>query len=517
MKNCEWLSKKMSRQQKWCGDSDRTPQSGGRGFKTYQNGRMIRDACPVACDMCFDNIPVGPTTFKLASSLDTSTFNPIDVPFCFDTYDYDAPVDASTFSDLKLVVVNEADPYSTSPLMTSNFTFYNTAESSGFCSADLTTFSGLMNATVEGTHASSGRVYTFSTSFWAGSEVATLTLVQEDGSVFTEDVTITAQSSDDSDVTSTTYSDDGTGIVRVENLPQRTIMYVAVSKDGDYGLATTVGGGERTITLVGFNEPSEIDNNDFSKGLDGWVTITPPNASLYVKIVDHVEDVDSEVGTNERRLRRRRHTATISDQMSRIDRRQKMISSSSATLLSTIPGDSSSRKMSTSNQDVELSTNGIVDNDVSLSRTFDTDPGVDGVKIRYMFITEEVPGGFYGSIYNDRFTVTVRANSSGVVISESKSMNQFALDDFDETTGRLKNWIELTAPLDLDKNGDTIQVDVTVGNVVDGHFDSTIIVDYIEEISFTAFLTRDELADVVEEYCDNPNAWKDHPDFVKYG
>ena len=80
MKNCEWLSKKMSRQQKWCGDSDRTPaQSGGRGFKTYQNGRMIRDACPVACDMCFDNVPIGPTTFKLASSLDVSTFNPHNV------------------------------------------------------------------------------------------------------------------------------------------------------------------------------------------------------------------------------------------------------------------------------------------------------------------------------------------------------------------------------------------------------------------------------------------------------
>ena len=565
MKDCEWLSKTEFRQQKWCGDSDDQ-------FKTYQNGRMIRAACPVTCDFCFDDASIGPTTFKLASSsslslpspLDISTFNPIDIPFCFDTYDDVSVVDASTFLDLKLVVVNEVDPYYTEELITSNFTFVNTVESAGFCSADLMTFPGLLNVTVEGIHASSGRSYKFSTSLWAGNEVAVLSLFQEDGSVFTADVTITAQSSDDVDVTSTVHSTGGSGIVSVENLPVRTIIYVAVSKDGDYGLTATVGGEERTMTLVGFNEPSEIDNNDFSKGLDGWVT--PGNASIYVKVVDHVEDVV--VGnstTTTRSLRRRENAASGSSKIVRnrrpthttsgtrgntetpsragsgersklnnqLHHRQLYISTNAvdeeSEFMPSTSGGSNKNIFTSSavvahstdlegNKDVELSTNGTYDDKQTLSRTFNTNPGVNGLTIRYKFITEEVPNGYYGSQWNDYFAVTTRVISSGQVISKTKSMNMFKLDEFDYATGSLLNWIEETVDLDLDKNGDAISVDISVGNRGDNLYDSTIIVDYIEEVSsYLPFSTNLELKDEVAKYCADPEAWKDHPDFQIYG
>ena len=38
-----------------------------------------------------------------------------------------------------------------------------------------------------------------------------------------------------------------------------------------------------------------------------------------------------------------------------------------------------------------------------------------------------------------------------------------------------------------------------------------------EENLVTPFMTREELQQAVDDYCDNPEAWEDHDDFGKYG
>ncbi len=51
------------------------------------------------------------------------------------------------------------------------------------------------------------------------------------------------------------------------------------------------------------------------------------------------------------------------------------------------------------NKDLILSTAG--EGEQSISRTFNTTPRTSSVRICYRFITTEVPGGYFGSKYNE--------------------------------------------------------------------------------------------------------------------
>jgi len=52
-KDCEWLGKKKKRQEKWCNEKD-----DGDELNEWQNGKMIRDACPKNCNFCADLVEV---------------------------------------------------------------------------------------------------------------------------------------------------------------------------------------------------------------------------------------------------------------------------------------------------------------------------------------------------------------------------------------------------------------------------------------------------------------------------
>lgn len=134
------------------------------------------------------------------------------------------------------------------------------------------------------------------------------------------------------------------------------------------------------------------------------------------------------------------------------------------------------------NQDLVLSTAGSVVEQRS-SHTFTSSDDVCAVKVRYRFVTSEVPGGYFGTKFNDYYRVSIRAKNSKDSVSETMTMNGLGLAAFDFSTGST-NWKETILVLNEDffVFNDKVQVDLAVANVADGLFQSFIEVDFVEEI-----------------------------------
>ena len=112
------------------------------------------------------------------------------------------------------------------------------------------------------------------------------------------------------------------------------------------------------------------------------------------------------------------------------------------------------------------------------SHTFEvSDASVDGVLVRYRFITEEVPGGFYGSQFNDYYSVVVRGQNAGSVVADSRSMNSFPLSAYNLNGST--TWMEIR--LDVEPV-ETVQVDLLVANARDDYLQSYVVVDFVEEV-----------------------------------
>jgi hypothetical protein len=96
--------------------------------------------------------------------------------------------------------------------------------------------------------------------------------------------------------------------------------------------------------------------------------------------------------------------------------------------------------------------------------------------VRYKFVTEEVPGGFFGTIYNDYFSVTIRSDIGGYA-TVTNSMNALGLGAFDSAGAT--QWYTLS----LDVTGaHTVDFDIAVSNVADALYQSEVIVDKIGEL-----------------------------------
>ncbi len=89
-------------------------------------------------------------------------------------------------------------------------------------------------------------------------------------------------------------------------------------------------------------------------------------------------------------------------------------------------------------------------------RTFVTAPGTSAVKVRYRFVTSEVPGGYFGSQFNDYFRVTLKAQLGSGSAGETASMNGLGLGALIFPSGST-NWREVT--IQVNAAGDTIQVE----------------------------------------------------------
>lgn len=242
------------------------------------------------------------------------------------------------------------------------------------------------------------------------------------------------------------------GQAHFEHLPSMTIVLTARAASNLFG--TTAVPGEAvaaSVALRGFDAPSAVHNNDFSLGLDGWNLGGAP-----VRLVAHEEGP---------------MTPSAPPLLSPVRERSPELS---LRMLPLAPTASTTSSL-TSNLDLELTTLG--EGPQSLSRTFVTEPGVTHVTVRYRFVTAEVPGGFFGSRYDDYFSVCLRSQSGGSALDESNSMNALGMGAFDEAGAT--TWREASLP--VNDEGDIVQIDLTVANVADGLFDSQLVVDLVAQ------------------------------------
>ena len=113
----------------------------------------------------------------------------------------------------------------------------------------------------------------------------------------------------------------------------------------------------------------------------------------------------------------------------------------------------------------------------TVSATFKTFPFTETAYIRYMFQTDEVPGGYFGTQFNDYFVIIIR-DDIGDYTTYENSMNGLGIGAFDSDGAT--QWYTLT--LDV-VNAKSVQFDVGVSNVVDNLYQSQVIIDKVGDLT----------------------------------
>ena len=292
---------------------------------------------------------------------------------------------------------------------------------------------------------------------WAGSYSLPVQVLDEAGAP-AAGVTVTARLSDDPGVSASIVTDAaGSGVLM--QLANRSYNVVATASGNRFATRPAyVTDGTVVLRLRGFNAPSPIANNDFSLGLEGWDIGSAP-----VFLISHTE---GPMGLTASALAAPAPLMGPADPASRAERAREL-------------GDALRSEVmmlaASADTDLVLATSG--EGQQSISRTFQVSPGVQSVTVRYRFLTTEVPGGYFGTQYNDFFNVTLRTQNGGGSRNDGNSMNGLGLAAFDGA-GAI-GWREAELPVGPD--GDTVQVDLAVANVADGILDSYVIVDVVEE------------------------------------
>lgn len=299
---------------------------------------------------------------------------------------------------------------------------------------------------------------------WAGNRTLQGSVLDQYGQAV-NDASVIIKLGDDAEVTATAVASGGQ--FSFSNLPPRTVILESVADGGLAGSVAANGGqGFVSLPVIGFYPPSDVDNNDFSQDLAGWEIGNAP-----VTLQPHEPETQDQLAISSLK---ESSVAAASD-TSTANNRQETHDRLSRDLLG-VSGSGAVGLMAIDQQDMDLALSTSGEGSQTISRSFNTTPGVRNVQVRYRFITTEVPGGYYGTQFNDYFSVNVRSASGGSV-NESNSMNGMGLGAFDGS-GRTA-WREQT--LTVDPQGETVQVDVTVANVADGWLDSYVVIDLVEE------------------------------------
>lgn len=299
---------------------------------------------------------------------------------------------------------------------------------------------------------------------WVGNHMVPVLVLDANGAPV-EGASVVAKLSDDPDVSATLVTD-AAGRGAFPNLPNRSYNVIANAAGNRFATQpTSVFDGTVVLRLLGIGAPSAVDNNDFSQGTAGWETGTAP-----VSVIPHVEGSPSGFAA-----------ATQSNGA----RTEEASAQATAAITGSAPAGLSAE---TADFDLALDTAG--EGQQSISRTFDVEAGVKSVTVRYRFITSEVPGGWFGSEFNDFYNVAVRSSRASGAVSNGNSMNGLGLAAFDG--GGATGWSESELP--VDPQGDTVRVDLAVANVADGLFGSRVVVDVVEEKKLT--ISQVELRDI---------------------
>lgn len=285
---------------------------------------------------------------------------------------------------------------------------------------------------------------------WAGQGTLKVSLLTSSGKAFMSPAQVTVNLADDQKVLA--KGSTSTGAISFDNLPDRTFVVKATAADNVIGTGGGVlSDGTISVTMSGLNKPSAIDNNDFSKGLDGWDT-----SHGKASVIPHTENA----GPKATALK----TFAAAN---KVDRNQNLHPFGAQAT-------SGLKALAATDNDLLLSTSG--EGQQNVSRTFTTDKGTSAVKLRYRFVTTEVPGGYFGTKYNDYFKVSLRTQKGDK--EEANSMNAMGLGAFDSAGST--TWRSVKIP--TDPKGDTLQADLAVANVADGLLDSYVVVDSIEQV-----------------------------------
>lgn len=289
---------------------------------------------------------------------------------------------------------------------------------------------------------------------WAGSTSIPVQVVDE-ADTPVANATVKLALADDPKVgasLTTNASGQGTFI----NLPERSYNIVATASGNRIGSKPhSFVDGTAVVRLRGFKPVSTVDNNDFSLGTQGWDVGTAP-----VTIIPHVEGSPSPLGQVSLARGERRQPRTLAES----ERLALELGAARA-------------EAAASDFDLQLATAG--EGPQFISRTFAVPAGAASVRVRFRFITSEVPGGYFGTEFNDFFNVTVRSQQAGGQVNVGNSMNGLGLEAFD--SGGATGWYE--AELPVASAGDTVQFDLSVANVADALLDSWLVADAVRVTS----------------------------------
>lgn len=298
---------------------------------------------------------------------------------------------------------------------------------------------------------------------WAGGSPLAITVRNSSGALI-PNATVEVKLTDDLSVAAIAQTN-AQGIATFANVPSRSLIIQGSTGDGLLGTAGVLGGTQLSyqMTLQGFGTPSSISNNEFLLGTEGWeigsapVTIidaSGPVATIPSFLSSPLLIPDDPRGTGA--VRPAPHLLPASD------------GGVPMAALTLGPPDKILR-LSTSGEGLQ-----------SISRTFIPEPDVSTVVVRYKFVTSEVPGGYFGTKYNDYYSLTLRSHAGQVKI-DSNSMNNLGLAAFDANGATA--WRELALP--VNPNGDTVQIIAGVANIGDGSYDSQLLIDYVKEKNFS--------------------------------
>lgn len=333
-----------------------------------------------------------------------------------------------------------------------------------------------------------GSLVTKTATLWAGSYTMSVAVYDENGQPSTGAL-VTARLGDDKEVKATATS--SAGSVFFSNLPNWTVILEAsASNNRIASVATNGGAGFAQLRLRGFNAASTIDNDDFSLGTTGWETgsapvfIIPHDEGTFVPLEDpsttssfaaaqtsslasaSAADAPASSTSSAPLSRAEIHSMVSAPGQSAVRQAAAQASAAEA-------GTFSALEAAEPDNDLVLATSG--EGPQTISRTVAVEPGTQEVKVRYKFVTTEVPGGYFGTQYNDYFNLSIRTQAEGGAGTESQTMNGLGLSSFD--AGGSTDWREFDLPVNVD--GDTVQVDMTVANVADGFLDSYLVVDVV--------------------------------------
>ncbi|KAF2478358.1 uncharacterized protein BDR25DRAFT_251125 [Lindgomyces ingoldianus] len=108
------------------------------------------------------------------------------------------------------------------------------------------------------------------------------------------------------------------------------------------------------------------------------------------------------------------------------------------------------------------------------SNSFPVRPSTKNVYIKYRFITSEVPGGFFGTQFNDYYSITIRSDT-GAFVTITNSMNALGLGAFDASGATDIFTLSLQVPT----NTKSVSYDIGVSNVADNLYDSSLVVEKV--------------------------------------